>query len=168
MSKALIVIDVQNDFVNGSLGTKEAEAIIPAVIKKIRQKKDEGWDIIYTRDTHGEDYLSTNEGKNLPVVHCVKGSAGWEIFPGVYEAGSEIIDKPTFGYSGWGKYDFEEIELIGLCTDICVATNALILKTLFPEIDISVDAGCCAGVTKEKHIAALETLKSCQIKVYGE
>jgi len=165
MSKTLIVIDMQKDFVDGSLGTAEAVAILENVKKKIEEYKQRGDEIIFTRDTHGEDYMNSNEGKHLPVVHCVEGTPGWEIYEGLYTEGSDIINKPTFGYTGWGDYSFEEVELIGLCTDICVISNALIIKALFPEIRVSVDSSCCAGVTPAKHEAALETMRSCQVEV---
>ena len=165
MKKTLIVVDMQKDFVDGSLGTKEAVGILEIVKKKIEEYKNNGDEIIYTRDTHQENYMSTNEGKHLPVVHCIEGTPGWEIYDGLYVEGSEIIDKPSFGYTGWSKYSFEQVELIGLCTDICVISNALIIKAFFPEISVSVDAGCCAGVTPEKHEAALETMRSCQVEV---
>ena len=165
MKKTLIVVDMQKDFVDGSLGTKEAVGILENVKKKIEEYKNNGDEIIYTRDTHQENYMSTNEGKHLPVVHCIEGTPGWEIYDGLYVEGSEIVDKPSFGYTGWSKYSFEQVELIGLCTDICVISNALIIKAFFPEISVSVDAGCCAGVTPEKHEAALETMRSCQVEV---
>ena len=166
MKKTLIVIDMQNDFIDGSLGTKEAEAIVENVRKKIDAYREAGDEIIFTRDTHHEDYLSTNEGKHLPVIHCIEGSKGWQIRKGLDTEGSLIIDKPTFGYKGWKEHSFEEVELVGLCTDICVVTNALLLKTLFPEIRVSVDSSCCAGVTPESHEAALQTMKMCQVEVY--
>ena len=165
MKKTLIVVDMQKDFVDGSLGTKEAVGILENVKKKIEEYKNNGDEIIYTRDTHQENYMSTNEGKHLPVIHCIEGTPGWEIYDGLYVEGSEIVDKPSFGYTGWNKYSFEQVELIGLCTDICVISNALIIKAFFPEISVSVDAGCCAGVTPEKHEAALETMRSCQVEV---
>ncbi len=161
--KTLIVIDMQNDFIDGSLGTKEAVAIVPKVKAKIQEYAQKGYEIIFTRDTHGENYLDTPEGKKLPVVHCVKGTQGWEIADGLYVEGAEIIDKPSFGYTGWGNKHFDEIELVGLCTDICVVSNALILKTLFPNAAISIDSACCAGVTPETHEAALATMRMCQI-----
>ncbi len=166
--KTLIVIDMQNDFITDALGTKEAQAIVENVKAKIAAHKAAGSKIIYTRDTHGENYLDTSEGKKLPVTHCVRGTMGWEIADGIYIEGSEIIDKPTFGYTGWDKMSFDKIELIGLCTDICVVSNALILKAAFPDVPITVDAGCCAGVTPETHNAALATMKMCQIDVTGE
>lgn len=168
--KVLVVVDMQNDFIDGSLGTKEAVAIVPAVVEKIKN-----WDgaIVATRDTHPEDYLNTQEGKFLPVVHCIEGTPGWEIAPAVSaaleEKEAEIIDKPTFGSTILAEMllgeDIDEIELIGLCTDICVVSNALLLKANMPEVPMSVDSACCAGVTPEKHEAALETMRSCQIIV---
>ena len=163
MKKTLIVVDMQKDFIDGALGTPEAQAIVPAVIEKIRLRKEEGWEILYTRDTHGEDYLSTPEGRKLPVPHCIRGTEGWQIPREIYWEGCACIDKPTFGYTGWKDYDFARIELIGLCTDICVVSNALMLKALFPEAEISVDPLCCAGVTPESHEAALKTMAMCQI-----
>ena len=163
--KTLIVIDMQNDFIDGSLGTAEAVAIVDNVKAKIKEYADRGDQIIFTRDTHQEDYMETNEGKHLPVVHCIEGTDGWQIRDGLYVEGAEIINKPSFGYTGWNNYSFEEVELIGLCTDICVVSNALIIKALFPEIKVSVDSSCCAGVTPESHDAALKTMQMCQIEI---
>lgn len=166
--KTLIVIDMQNDFIDGALGTEEALSIVDRVKSKISAYAAAGDEIIFTRDTHYENYLETPEGEKLPVVHCVKGTHGWEIADGLYEEGCKVIDKPSFGWTGWGDMKFEEIELVGLCTDICVVSNALILKAMFPDVKISVDASCCAGVTTETHNAALATMKMCQIDVVGE
>ena len=163
--KTLIVIDMQNDFIDGSLGSKEAVEIVPAVKEKIKEYRENGDEVIFTRDTHHENYLNTNEGHYLPVVHCIENTPGWEIREGLYFDGAEIINKPSFGYTGWKEKSFEEIEIIGLCTDICVVSDALILKALFPEIKISVDPKCCAGVTPDSHNAALETMKMCQIEI---
>ena len=168
MSKYLIVVDVQKDFVDGALGTPEAQAIIPRVKEKIAEYRANGGKVIFTRDTHQKNYLETNEGKHLPVEHCIKGTKGWEIVDGLYVEGSKIIDKPNFGWVYWSQFGFEEIEIVGLCTDICVVSNALILKATFPEINITVDARCCAGVTPESHEAALKVLKMCQINVIGD
>ncbi|MBR5479529.1 MAG: cysteine hydrolase [Clostridia bacterium] len=165
MKRTLIVIDMQNDFVDKALGTREAVAILPAVRGKIREYAEKGDEVIFTRDTHGEDYLNTPEGRALPVPHCIKGTFGWEIYEGLYIENAEIIDKPTFGYTGWGERDFECVEIIGLCTDICVVSNALIIKATFPDAKITVDSKCCAGVTPESHNAALTTMKMCQIEV---
>lgn len=174
MTKTLIVIDTQNDFIDGSLGTKEAQAIVPNVRKKIDEYKKRGDDIYFTRDTHFSNYLETNEGKHLPVKHCIRGTHGWQIADGLMVEGANVLDKYTFGYDDWrSEFSFEDekptdIELVGLCTDVCVVSNALILKAQFPEIDITVDASCCAGVTPESHEAALTTMKMCQINVIGE
>lgn len=164
----LVVVDMQNDFIDGSLGTKEAQAIVPNVKKKIQEYKNRGDEIIFTRDTHQSDYLDTPEGKKLPVVHCIKGTKGWQIADGLEVEGCTYIDKPTFGWTHWNERTFQEIEMVGLCTDICVVSNALILKATFPSVEITVDASCCAGVTPQTHLAALETMKMCQILVTGE
>ncbi len=167
--KTLIVVDMQKDFIDGSLGTKEAVAIIPHVKAKIQKYIENGGRVIFTRDTHQTDYLNTPEGKKLPVEHCVEGTEGWEIADGLYVEDCLIVNKPSFGFTKWtdvlGEVRDGEIELIGLCTDICVVSNALILKALYPEAAISVDSGCCAGVTVESHEAALTTMKMCQIDV---
>ncbi len=163
--KTLIVIDMQNDFIDGSLGTKEALAIVDNVKEKIAEYKKNGDEIIFTRDTHTEDYLNTAEGKKLPVEHCIKGTYGWQIADLLALDGAKIIDKPSFGYTKWNEMNFEEIEIVGLCTDICVVSNALILKAQFPDVKISVDSECCAGVTPQTHNSALETMKMCQIEV---
>ncbi len=166
MKKTLIVIDMQNDFVSGVLGTAEAQAIVPKVKAKIKEYLDRGDEVIFTRDTHGDDYMTTNEGKYLPVPHCIRGTDGWCIVPEIDCADCRHIDKPNFGYPNWkNEFDFVSVELIGVCTDICVVSNALILKAQFPEIDIAVDSLCCAGVTPAAHDAALATMKSCQIIV---
>ena len=166
--KTLIVVDVQNDFVYGSLGTKEAQVIIPNVKKKIDEYYKNCDEIIFTRDTHEENYLKTNEGKHLPISHCIFGTQGWQVVDGLEVPNCKYISKPNFGWIHWNRRSFEEIEIVGLCTDICVVSNALILKAMFPEISITVDASCCAGVTPETHKAALQTMKMCQINVIGE
>lgn len=168
--KVLAVIDMQNDFIDGALGTKEAVQIVGDVKKKVDGYLAAGDVVIYTRDTHTEGYLDTQEGKNLPVVHCVKGTAGWEISDKVYVKGCHVIDKPSFGSFELADYvagleGVETIELIGLCTDICVISNAMILKAKLPEIPISVDPSCCAGVTLQSHENALAAMKMCQIQV---
>ena len=172
MRKILIVIDMQNDFIDAALGTPEAAAIVENVKAKIREYPPEN--VFATLDTHGGNYLETQEGKFLPVEHCIKGSPGWEIRPDIAEllAGAKLYEKPTFGSvrlaSDIAELTTEEeieIELIGLCTDICVVSNALLLKAYMPEVKVSVDSSCCAGVTPEKHLAALETMRSCQIVV---
>lgn len=174
--KTLIVIDMQNDFITGSLGTPEAQAIVPNVKKKIEGYRKNGYKIIFTRDTHGMFYLDTAEGKKLPVEHCIKDTDGWQIGIEVTPDNYKFIDKTSFGYADWKeifpdyyyKSGNDKIELIGVCSDICVISNALILKAAYPEVDITVDASCCAGSTPEKHKAALDVMKSCQINVIGE
>ena len=175
MKRTLIVIDMQRDFIDGALGTPEAQAIVPAVREKISTYRKRGDEIIFTRDTHGPDYLSTPEGRKLPVEHCLKGTPGWELAPGLWEPGEKIIDKPTFGSNRLAgilmterAQEALEIELVGLCTDICVVSNALLFKAAMPEAPITVDASCCAGVTPESHRHALETMKMCQIKVVND
>lgn len=181
MKRILIVVDMQNDFIDGALGTKEAVAIVPAVCKKIREYEP---DCIYaTRDTHTEDYLNTQEGRCLPVVHCVRGTKGWEVAEEVAKAmpSAVYVDKPSFGsekLAGMIRERFEQecgsdpsemtVELVGLCTDICVVSNALLLKAYLPEVSVSVDASCAAGVTPESHRAALQTMRMCQVHVTGE
>ncbi len=165
MKNTLIVVDMQNDFIDMALGTPEAVAILPQVKAKIEAYRQNGDEILYTRDTHGADYLSTPEGQKLPVPHCIKGTKGWEIADGLYVDGCRIIDKPNFGWPHWDKETLEDVELVGLCTDICVVSNALIIKAAFPEATVRVDAACCAGVTPESHAAALTTMKMCQIDV---
>ena len=173
MKKFLVAVDLQNDFIDGALGTKEAVAIVPAAAEKIRNFDGE---IFATLDTHYENYLDTAEGKNLPVAHCIKGTDGWKLNDRIQaaldEKGYTAVEKITFGSvdlpekirEAAGGEEFT-IELIGLCTDICVVSNALILKANFPETNIAVDPACCAGVTPEKHTAALETMRSCQINI---
>ena len=163
MKKTLIVIDMQNDFIDMALGTPEAVAIVPKVKAKIDEYIKAGNEIIYTRDTHAENYLETPEGRKLPVEHCIEGTHGWEIADGLERENAKYIHKPTVGYTGWGEMMFDEIEIVGLCTDICVVSNALIIKALVPENNVYVDASCCAGVTPETHNAALATMKMCQI-----
>ena len=174
MKKVLIVVDMQNDFIYGSLGTEEAKLIVGNVTDKIYKYNKEGEWIIFTRDTHYDDYLSTNEGKKLPISHCIKNTYGWKIIEDLEVKNCIYINKSTFGWIYWRetfeKYNInsEEIEIIGLCTDICVVSNAIILKASFPDIEIIVDVNCCAGVTPETHKAAIETMKMCQINIIGE
>ena len=168
MKKTLIVVDMQNDFIDMALGTKETVAIVPKVKAKIEAYRKNGDEILYTRDTHGENYLETPEGKKLPVPHCIRGTQGWQIAEGLYVEGCRIIDKPNFGWPHWHEITLEEVELVGLCTDICVVSNALIIKATFPDAVVKVDKTCCAGVTPESHNAALTTMQMCQIDVIGE
>ncbi|MBQ8852036.1 MAG: cysteine hydrolase [Oscillibacter sp.] len=170
MKKLLVVVDMQKDFIDGALGTPEAQAIVPAVVEKIAAFAG---DVVYTRDTHSENYLETAEGKKLPVVHCVKGTPGWELHPEVERAGAgktaAVIDKPTFGSTELADLaeqgGYEAIELIGLCTDICVISNALGLKARLWETPIAVWKDCCAGVTPQSHENALAAMAMCQIDI---
>ncbi len=165
--KLLIVIDMQNDFIDGSLGTKEAEAIVPKVVEKVRNFDGE---VIFTQDTHGENYEQTQEGRKLPVRHCIEETEGWQIRKELKPFIRTKWRKRTFGSIALAEAisemgDIESIELVGLCTDICVVSNALIIKAANREIPIIVDSSCCAGVTPDKHNAALEVMRSCQIEV---
>ena len=194
MAKYLILTDYQKVFVDGALGSARALKIYPAIKQKIFQRIKEGWIVVLTYDTHGPDYLNTMEGKHLPIIHGIEGTPEWELYGNLLEEikahmfaykmmvkepgepffnededyGPLIVKKNNFGYTEW-KYlipDAEEIEVIGVCTDICVVSNVLILKAQFPEIPISVDANCCAGVTEHAHWAALRTMFACQVNVY--
>ena len=177
--KCLVVVDMQNDFIDGSLGTAQAQAIVDKAARKIS-----GFDgmIAVTYDTHGTSYLQSQEGRSLPVEHCIEGTDGWKLSPAVYaaidkkrSAGApvEVFRKPTFGSLRLGEWmadrdcsePLEEIVLIGLCTDICVISNALLLKAFLPEVRITVDAACCAGVTPDSHENALRAMKMCQINI---
>ena len=170
MKKILVVVDMQNDFIDGTLGTAEAVAIVPKVAEKI---KNFDGTVLYTRDTHEENYMETQEGKNLPVPHCIRDTEGWQIRAELQQAGAEVVDKPTFGSRTLAEKlvemnreeAIESITLIGLCTDICVISNAFVIKAFLPETPIFVDAACCAGVTPESHARALEAMKVCQIAV---
>lgn len=173
MKKILIAVDMQNDFIDGSLGSPDAVSIVSKAAEKI---KNFGGDVFATYDTHGENYMSTSEGRKLPVSHCIKGTHGWKLNEKIEKAldekGCIAVEKPTFGSldlpeiisDNYGETDIS-IELIGLCTDICVISNALILKAHFPEAEISVDSSCCAGTSPENHLSALSAMKSCQIDI---
>lgn len=165
---------MQNDFIDGSLGTNEARAILPNVIDKIKEYKDKPDSrIVFTLDTHNENYLNTNEGINLPIIHCIKGSYGWclngEILKLIKPKPKQLFEKKTFGSVKLAQYvkkhQFTDIEIVGLCTDICVVSNALLIKTFCPEIHIVINSKCCAGTTSENHKYALKTINSCQIEV---
>lgn len=168
----LIVVDMQNDFITGALGTEEAKKIVSNVVKAVKAHKGE---LYFTRDTHEKNYLETQEGKNLPVEHCIKGTKGWEICPELQEFAREavIVDKPAFGSMELAakmrkaaeNSEIETITLVGLCTDICVISNAMILKAALPEVPVKVLEDCCAGVSVESHKNALEAMKICQISV---
>lgn len=170
----LIVVDMQNDFVTGVLGTEEARRILPRLVSRVQEFEGQ---VIFTRDTHQSDYLETQEGKYLPVPHCIEGSDGWRLVEELEEIrlrkNSPVYDKRTFGcpelardlVSADARKSIESIELIGVCTDICVVSNALILKAHLPEVPMYVDPSCCAGVTQKAHDAALDTMRSCQIQI---
>ena len=171
--KFLIVVDMQKDFIDGALGSAEAQAIVGAAAERIRACRKEGYRVFATLDTHGENYMESAEGKKLPVPHCIRGTEGWQLNPVIREAlgDAELVEKPTFGSVRLAERLREEIAegsaarivLMGLCTDICVVSNALLLKANFPEAAMAVYVKGCAGVTPEKHRAALETMQSCQI-----
>lgn len=167
--KVLVVVDMQNDFIDGSLGTKEAQGIVENTAKKIRQFDGK---VYFTRDTHEENYLETQEGHNLPVKHCIRGTDGWQLHPEIAALCTDaVIDKPAFGSVELAKIlkeqneikPLESVTLIGLCTDICVISNAMLIKAFMPEVPIIVDAACCAGVTPQSHLRALESMQSCQM-----
>lgn len=175
----LVVVDMQNDFVSGALGTNEAFDIVPYVVGRVVDGLGRGEKILFTRDTHSPDYLQTQEGRKLPVPHCIRGSEGWEIIPQLREYAAQPIDKPTFGSTALGqllkaqdedlrrqgKPGVEKVTLIGVCTDICVLSNALLIKAFLPETEIVVEAACCAGVTPQSHETALCAMAACQITV---
>ena len=169
MRKLLIVIDMQNDFIDGSLGTPEAQAIVLSVSERVKAAVQDGEKLIFTQDTHPKNYLQTAEGKKLPVEHCIKPSHGWALTSSLipYAKDAVVLEKPTFGATGLPQQvaGFDEITVIGLCTDICVISNAMLLKAFLPEAKICVDSKCCAGVTPESHLRALEAMKMCQIDV---
>lgn len=168
MSKLLIVVDMQKDFIDGALGTAEAQKIVPNVIDEI---KNFDGDVVFTFDTHSSIYLETKEGRNLPVEHCIKSTDGWKLDKAIepLSAGKKCFYKPTFGSVELAEYvasgDYTDITLIGLCTDICVISNAMLIKAFLPEVNISVKASCCAGVTPESHENALSAMKMCQIDI---
>ena len=174
MQKILVVVDMQNDFIDGALGTSEAVAVVPRVEEKIKSFDGK---VLFTRDTHFENYMETQEGKNLPVPHCIKGTEGWQIRKELDVLRKTApLDKLTFGSSELAqmlvseneKEPIESITFIGLCTDICVISNAFTVKAFLPEVPLTVDASCCAGVTPDSHKNALSAMKICQITVENE
>lgn len=170
--RILIVVDMQNDFIDGALGTPEAQAIVKRVAAKVEAYKGRGDEVIFTRDTHSENYLATQEGRNLPVKHCIRDSEGWRISSALDTSGCTLFDKPSFGSLELAEYIAQRepmsVELVGLCTDICVISNAIILKARMPEVPIGVDATCCAGVTPESHKNAISAMKTCQVVILNE
>jgi nicotinamidase-related amidase len=172
MRNLLIVVDMQNDFVTGALRNEEAIKIVPNVVERIKKAKKEGYTVIFTKDSHNGDYLKTEEGKNLPVEHCIAGTVGWKIIDELQkfvERDTIVFDKDTFGSRFLASYlernSYDRIELIGVCTDICVIANAIVVKTFQPNAHIVVDASCCAGVTVESHKTSLNAMKALQIEV---
>lgn len=170
MKKAIVVVDMQKDFIDGALGTKEAQEMLPHMEAKLSAAQAAGTKLVFTMDTHGEDYLATQEGRRLPVPHCIRSTEGWEIAASLQpfvRAAAAVVEKPAFGSTELPALleDCDEIELVGLCTDICVISNALVLKAFYPEKKISVDASCCAGVTPASHAEALRAMKMCQVDV---
>ncbi len=178
MSKILVIVDVQNDFITGSLGSKDAESIVDKVVAKIESHDGP---IFVTKDTHGFDYLNSPEGKILPIEHCIRDTVGWLLDEKVVRAISSrkcrVFEKSTFGSALLVQYlneeikrddEVDEIEFVGLCTDICVITNVLATKTYLPTTKISVDASCCAGTTPERHTAALDIMKGCHVYVMND
>ena len=171
--KVLIVVDMQHDFVDGALGSPAAKAIVPQVAAKIVSYEKNGGYVLFTRDTHQENYLQTQEGRNLPVPHCIEGTQGWQILEDLHSEGHPTVDKVTVGSeklpevleNAFPGGSMESIELIGLCTDICVISNAMVLKAFFPEVPLMVDSACCAGVSPESHETALNAMKACQIQI---
>ena len=172
--KLLIVVDMQNDFTTGALRNEDAIAIIPNVVNKVKEAVAEGTDVIFTRDTHTDEYMNTEEGRNLPVPHCIEGSEGWELIDELKpfaSSAAHVIDKVTFGSSTLGDIlakeyaDASEVELIGICTDICVISNALLTKAFLPNVHVKVDASCCAGVTPDSHNTALDAMRACHVEV---
>lgn len=172
MDRAIIVIDMQNDFVFGELSTNEAREIIPRLVEKLdKVVKEKSADLIFTQDTHKDDYLSTQEGRNLPIVHCIKNTEGWEIIPDLNrftKNAKAVIEKKTFGSTRLPSLikPYKEVVFTGVCTDICILSNAVLVKAFYPELLVSVDAKCCAGTTPENHANALTAMKNCQCKIY--
>lgn len=182
MKKLLLVIDMQNDFITGALGNEDCKQVVSHVIKRMESAKTEGMKILCTKDIHGEDYLQTGEGRRLPVPHCIRGSLGSELVPEILEMeerwkNDDIfldinpIEKSAFGSTELsrtlGNYGFDEIEIIGVCTDICVISNAMILRSDYPEVNIRVNRSCCSGVSPESHNRALRAMETCQIEIVG-
>ena len=168
--KALLVVDMQNDFITGTLGTSEAVSIVPKVVNRIKEAIKNNEDLFFTLDTHYDDYLNTMEGKHLPVAHCIEGTTGHEVHKDIKEylnKAKKVFIKNGFGYVGIDKElsDYDEITIVGLCTDICVLTQAILLKVGLKNTEIYVDEKCCAGVTPKLHMSAIQTMASCQINI---
>lgn len=172
MKKVLVVIDMQNDFITGVLGNSECRAVVPHVVKRVQEAVNDHTDLLFSQDTHQENYLSTQEGRKLPIPHCIENTDGWNIIPELEETAEQkgiVFKKETFGSRDIAEYvkahGYEEVELIGVCTDICVISNAMTIKSFVPEAEISVNEACCAGVTPQSHRTAVEAMKACQINL---
>lgn len=169
MKELFIVIDMQHDFINGALGSAATEAVVPAVKAAIAGAQKRGAEIVYTQDTHDAEYLTTQEGKKLPVPHCIRGTHGWEILSELYLTGARVFEKPTFGSTALAEYaragGYDTFTLVGVCTDICVISNAMLLKAYCPEAEVRVIAAACAGTSQQNHAAALTAMTCCQIIV---
>lgn len=169
MKRLLIVVDMQNDFVNGALKAEGGEEAAAAVRSLIARERARDAEIVYTKDLHGENYLQTQEGKRLPVPHCLRGTQGAELADGIYIKGAKVFEKETFASVALSEYvqkgNYDEILFAGICTDICVVSNALLVKAYCPQARVAVNASACAGTTKENHLAALDVMKCCQIDI---
>lgn len=174
MKKVLVVVDMQNDFITGVLGNEACRAVVPRVVERVQEAVNDRTDLIFSQDTHQENYLLTQEGRKLPVFHCIQNTDGWKIIPELAETAEKkgiLFIKETFGSRDIAEYirahGYEEVELIGVCTDICVISNAMTIKAFVPEAEISVNAACCAGVTPQSHQTAIEAMRACQINITG-
>ncbi len=169
MKEVLVVIDMQNDFIDGALGTRAAEEIVPRVARKIEEYREKNADIVFTRDTHTGDYPNTQEGRNLPISHCLENTHGWAISTELNTNNCIIFDKPAFGSPELARFvaekGYSRVNIVGLVTDVCVIVNAILIKGIAPEVEVVVDARCCAGKTPESHETALNAMKNCQIKI---
>lgn len=172
MKRLLIVVDMQKDFVDGALGSSRARTIVPHVIDKIKAYEAAGHEVVFTLDTHFDNYMDTREGKKLPVAHCIRGTSGWELIDELLQFGGTRFEKFTFGSRKLGDYvekgGYDSVELIGLCTDICVISNAMVIQAAAPEVPIQVDASCCAGITPDSHRNALDAMAVCQISIVND
>ncbi len=169
MKRLAVVIDMQRDFISGALGTPEASVAAERIAERLKTLRSRGTEIVYTQDTHGEDYAKTQEGRRLPVAHCLEGSEGWQILPSLYIPGSKIFRKSAYGSPELAAYvaeeGFDEVELLGVCTDICVISNALLIRAFSPETRVAVNAACCAGATPEGHENALRAMAVCHVDI---
>ncbi len=172
MKKALVVIDMQNDFITGVLGNEECRAVVLPVVRRVQKAAEDGTDLIFSQDTHQSNYLSTQEGRKLPVSHCIQDTEGWRIIPELADVAAQkgvVFTKETFGSRAMAEYirelNYDAVELVGVCTDICVISNAMTIKAFAPETEVSVNGSCCAGVTVQSHRTALDAMRACQIEI---